>query len=196
MKKHTIRIVGGQYRRRPIPVPDIANLRPTPDRARETLFNWLHHLWGGQFHDKHVLDPFAGTGALGFEAASRGVAHVQMVEQSAVAVRALRACRNQLGATHTRIHAGDARLAMQRLHPASFDLIFLDPPFAAGWPQWLWPLVAPLLKPQGLVYVEASSIPPIPAWLQPLRESRAGRVHFHLYRFDAMQNSVDNSVIA
>ena len=72
-----IRIVGGQYRRTPIAVPDVETLRPTPDRVRETLFNWLNHLWGGEFSDKQVLDLFAGSGALGFEAASRGVAHVR-----------------------------------------------------------------------------------------------------------------------
>ena len=72
MKKHVVRIVGGDYRKTPIPVVDAAGLRPTPDRVRETLFNWLHHFWGGEYTDKRILDLFAGTGALGFEAASRG----------------------------------------------------------------------------------------------------------------------------
>lgn len=192
MKKHAIRIVGGQYRRRPITVPDIPDLRPTPDRVRETLFNWLTHLWEGRFHDKQVLDLFAGSGALGFEAASRGVAHVQMVEHSPVAVRALRSCRNQLGATQVRIHAGNARQALQRLAPASFDLVLLDPPFGPGWPGWLWPPLAALLKPQALIYIESNPAPEVPDWLVPLRTSRAGQVHFSLYRFDATQNSSDN----
>src|SRR5690554_6979115 len=99
MKKHVIRIVGGQYRRTPIPVPDVAGLRPTPDRVRETLFNWLAYFWGGDFSDKRVLDLFAGTGALGFEAASRGVEHVQMVESDPIALAALRALRTRLNAS-------------------------------------------------------------------------------------------------
>src|SRR3546814_15883357 len=74
MKKHVVRIVGGDYRKTPIPVVDAAGLRPTPDRVRETLFNWLRHFWGGNYADKRVVDLFAGTGALGFEAASHGVA--------------------------------------------------------------------------------------------------------------------------
>ena len=74
MRKHAVRIVGGDYRRTPISVVDAPGLRPTPDRVRETLFNWLNHFWGGQFSDKNVLDLFAGSGALGFESASRGVA--------------------------------------------------------------------------------------------------------------------------
>ncbi|HLR13966.1 MAG TPA: 16S rRNA (guanine(966)-N(2))-methyltransferase RsmD [Burkholderiaceae bacterium] len=195
MKKHAIRIVGGQHRRRPIPVPDIPDLRPTPDRVRETLFNWLTHLWGGTFHDKHVLDLFAGSGALGFEAASRGAAHVQMVEHSSAAVRALRRCRNELDARQVRIHEGNARQVLQRLAPAGFDLVFLDPPFGQAWPKWLWAPLGALLKPQALIYIEANPLPTIPEWLSPLRESRAGQVHFSLYRFDAMQNSSDNSNI-
>src|SRR5690606_22267071 len=98
-----IRIVGGQYRRTPIAVPDVESLRPTPDRVRETLFNWLTHLWGGEFADKQVLDLFAGSGALGFEAASRGVSHVQMVEHDRTALAALRGLRDKLQAQAVRI---------------------------------------------------------------------------------------------
>lgn len=195
MRKHAIRIVGGQYRRRPIPVPDLPDLRPTPDRARETLFNWLTHFWGGEFHDKQVLDLFAGTGALGFEAASRGAAHVQMVEKNSAAVRALRSCRNELGARQVRIHAGDAQQVLGRLSAASYDLVFLDPPFHTGWPAWLWPALPALLKPSALVYVESRLRLSAPDWLSLLRTSQAGQVHFSLYRFDAMQNSSDNSTI-
>src|SRR5690606_35849328 len=138
MKKHIVRIVGGDYRKTPIPVVEAAGLRPTPDRVRETLFNWLHHFWDGNYSQKRVLDLFAGTGALGFEAASRGVAHVQMVEKFPPAVAALRALRTKLKAEHVRIHAGDALLALSRMTANSFDLIMLDPPFGQGWLERLW----------------------------------------------------------
>src|SRR5690606_34153489 len=129
MKKHVVRIVGGDYRKTPIPVVEAAGLRPTPDRVRETLFNWLHHFWNGNYSNKRVLDLFAGSGALGFEAASRGVAHVQMVETNPAAIAALRTLRTRLKADHIRIHAGDALTALKRMTEHSFDLIMLDPPF-------------------------------------------------------------------
>jgi len=179
MKPHAIRIVGGDYRRTPIPVVDAAHLRPTPDRVRETVFNWLHHQWGGRFDDKTVLDLFAGSGALGFEAASRGVAFVQMVEHNPAAVAALRALRNQLNAQHVRIHAGDASVVLQRLD-ARFDLILLDPPFAQDWLARLWGRLPARLNPAGLVYAEAPSALQAPDGFTLLRHGRAGQVHFHL----------------
>jgi len=179
MKTHTIRIVGGDYRRTPIPIVDAAHLRPTPDRVRETLFNWLHHQWGGRFDDKSVLDLFAGSGALGFEAASRGVAFVQMVEHNPAAVSALRALRDKLDAQRVRVHAGDANVALQRLH-AQFDLVLLDPPFAQDWLARLWNKLPALLKPAGLVYVEAPSAIQAPDGFALLRQGRAGQVVFHL----------------
>ncbi|MBC7204210.1 MAG: RsmD family RNA methyltransferase, partial [Pusillimonas sp.] len=114
MKKHNIRIVGGVYRRTPIPVIDAPGLRPTPDRIRETLYNWLNHFWNQNFKDKNILDLFAGTGALGFEAASRGAAHVQMVEANPQAVTALRALRTKLGAGNVRVFPGDAMHVLAR----------------------------------------------------------------------------------
>jgi len=187
MKTHTIRIVGGDYRRTPIPVVDALNLRPTPDRVRETLFNWLTHLWGGRFDDKSVLDLFAGSGALGFEAASRGAAFVQMVENHPAAVAALRALRNKLGANAVRIHAGDARHVLQRMD-ARFDLILLDPPFAEDWFDWLWGQLPAHLNPAGLVYVEAPTAVAAPEGFTLLRAGRAGQVHFHLLaRADALE---------
>lgn len=195
MKKHAIRIVGGEYRRTPIAVPDVAGLRPTPDRVRETLFNWLTHLWGGNFADKRVLDLFAGTGALGFEAASRGVEHIQMVESNQAAVSALRALRNRLGAKTVRIHAGDALHVLERLRATPFDLVLLDPPFGQPWLERLWEPLHPLLITDSLVYVESGEPLSFPAWLSPLRSSRAGHVHFGLARFAATQNSVDNLTV-
>ncbi|NDY83256.1 16S rRNA (guanine(966)-N(2))-methyltransferase RsmD [Orrella sp. NBD-18] len=186
MKKY-IRIVGGQYRRTPIEVIDAPGLRPTPDRVRETLFNWLNYFWGGRFDDKRVLDLFAGSGALGFEAASRGVAHVQMVEQNPKAAATLRALRDKLGANAVRIHIGDACVAIKRLEAARFDLIFLDPPFGANWLDRLWKDLPDLLEPNGLVYIEAEKAISPPQGFTLLRQDRAGVVHYQLIQIDALQ---------
>ena len=192
MKKHTIRIVGGEYRRTPIPVVAAEGLRPTPDRVRETLYNWLNYFWSGSFSDKHVLDLFAGTGALGFEAASRGAAHVQMVESNPAAVAALRALRNRLGALQVRVHAGDARQLLARLGDARFDLVLVDPPFGLGWLDNLWPALPGVLAHDGLLYIEAEHPVDAPAGFEVLRQSKAGHVHFQLLRFAATQKNVNN----
>ncbi len=192
MKKHVVRIVGGDYRRTTIPVVDAAGLRPTPDRVRETLFNWLRHLWAGDFSQKRVLDLFAGTGALGFEAASRGVAHVQMVENNPAAVAALRALRTRLKAEHVRIHAGNALAVLDRLDDKGFDLIMLDPPFGLGWLDRLWARLPAVLAPGGLLYIESEAPVLAPDSFEVLRLSKAGHVHFHLLRFAALQKKVNN----
>ena len=186
MKKY-IRIIGGTYRRTPIPVPEVAGLRPTPDRVRETLFNWLTYFWSGEFADKKVLDLFAGSGALGFEAASRGVGHVQMVERDPQAAAALRALRDKLDASAVRIQAGDASVTLGRLEAARFNLIFLDPPFDSDWLDRLWPLLPDLLQPGGLVYIEAGTYITVPAGFNVLRQDRAGNVHYQLIQIAAMQ---------
>ena len=186
MKKY-IRIVAGQYRRTPIEVIEAKGLRPTPDRVRETLFNWLNFFWGGEFSDKRVLDLFAGTGALGFEAASRGVAHVQMVEQQPQALVALRALRDKIGANMVRIHAGDVKLILDRLDATRFDLIFLDPPFGQNWLEFLLPKLGDLLEPHGLVYIEAEKPLIMPPGYSLLRQDRAGAVHYHLLQIAALQ---------
>ncbi len=186
MKKY-IRIVGGEYRRTPIEVLDQPGLRPTPDRVRETLFNWLNYFWGGEFADKQVLDLFAGSGALGFEAASRGVQHVQMVERNPKAAAALRALRDKLGADAVRVQACDAETTLGRLEAARFDLIFLDPPFGSDWISRLWPVLPDLLQPHGLVYIEAEAPLTIPEGYKLLRQDRAGAVHYHLVQIAALQ---------
>lgn len=195
MKKHNIRIVGGAYRRTPIVVHDAPGLRPTPDRVRETLFNWLHHLWQGAFEGRRVLDLFAGSGALGFEAASRGVALVQMVESDPKAAEALRALRSRLKANAVRIHCGDALHLLGHSKMAPFDLILLDPPFGEGWLERTVPLLAPLLLPGGLVYMESETPLDSPAGLEALRTGRAGRVHYGLHQFAALQNANDDPAI-
>lgn len=192
MKKHVVRIVGGDYRRTPITVIDAQGLRPTPDRVRETLFNWLHHFWSGDFRNRKVLDLFAGTGALGFEAASRGARHVQMVESNPAAVAAIRTLKNKLKADAVRVHQGDAMTVLQRLDDPGFDLVALDPPFGKDWLPRLWDRLPAVLAPDGLLYVESEDAVQPPPAFHVLRQGRAGSVHFHLLGFAAAQETGNN----
>lgn len=192
MKKNTIRIVGGQYRRTVIPVIQATGLRPTPDRVRETLFNWLRYFWADDFSQKRVLDLFAGTGALGFEAASNGVAFVQMVEKNPEAVKALRALRNKLEANQVRIHAGDALHVAQRTEQP-YDLVLLDPPFNQGLLEEVWQYLPHILHPDALIYVESESPIVFPADFSSLRQQRAGHVHFQLLEFAANAKKDNNA---
>ena len=184
-----VRIIGGQWKRTPLPVMDAEGLRPTPDRVRETLFNWLDHLLGRDWHDLQCLDLFAGSGGLGLEAASRGAARVLMVESQPAAVRQLQAVCDKLTADKVEARRGDALATAAALarSDARFGLIFLDPPYHQDWLQRMLPLCERLLTPGGLVYVEAEmaldTVPP-PEWLQGwqlLRSDRAGMVHYHLF---------------
>lgn len=193
VQTHEIRIIGGQWKRIKLKVADKPGLRPTPDRVRETLFNWL----GQDLTGWRCLDAFAGTGALGFEAASRGASEVTLVEQDSALVAQLQQVRSQLLAlkplTPTAVPAmqvsrGEGVAAVRQAAPSSLNLIFLDPPFDAPSDA---PLFAPALaacaralKPDGMVYLEA----PV-AWtdeqLAPMglavqRRLKAGAVHAHL----------------
>jgi 16S rRNA (guanine966-N2)-methyltransferase len=186
-----VRIIGGQWKRTPLPVLDAEGLRPTPDRVRETLFNWLTHLLDGNWKID-CLDLFAGTGALGFEAASRGASGVLMVEENTAAVRQLEATREKLKADQVRVQRGDAvsivRMAAQQLPRGKlFDLIFLDPPYQRGLLPEILPLCARLLRPGGLVYAEAEMpledqvLPWLQSW-EVVRADKAGMVFYHLLR--------------
>lgn len=186
MKTHQIRIVGGNYRRTPIPVPDVTHLRPTPDRIRETLYNWVHHFWAGEFAGKRVLDLFAGTGALGFEAASRGVAAADLVEQAPAALKGMREVQARLQSPAVHIHAQDARAFLSALSDPRYDLVLLDPPFAQGWMDILWPALPRIVAPGGLLYVESESAQAAaPSPWRLLRRGKAGKVHYHLLQFAA-----------
>jgi 16S rRNA (guanine(966)-N(2))-methyltransferase RsmD len=178
---HEIRIIGGQWRRRMLPVPDLPGLRPTPDRVRETLFNWL----GQDLTGWKVLDAFAGTGVLGFEAASRGAESVQMLERETRLVAGLGASKTKLGASAVTITQADAMAWMKRAS-AQFDLVFLDPPFDANLFESALAASLHCVVPQGWIYLEASA--PFDAaslaerGLELYRHSRAGAVHAHLIR--------------
>ena len=178
-RRHEVRIIGGQWRRSLLPVADKPGLRPTPDRVRETLFNWL----GQDLSGWRVLDAFAGSGALGFEAASRGAAEVLLVEQEGDLVRLLDAARERLKATNLRVQRGDG-LAQLRSATARYELVLLDPPFGTGLGATALAAAARAVAPGGWVYLEAGEAPPaaLPAGLQPYRSGRAGAVHYALFQ--------------
>lgn len=174
--RNQVRIVAGRYRRRLLSFPDAQGLRPTPDRVRETLFNWL----GQELHGWRCLDLFAGSGALGFEAASRGAMQVVMVEKNRTVAAALRANRALLDAKEIDVVESDA-FSYIRNARASFDLILLDPPFDQDWLEQLLPQLRPLLSERGLVYCEARWLPDLAGW-EVLREGKAGQVKHALLK--------------
>ncbi len=177
-----LRIIGGRWRGRRLSVPESEGLRPTPDRVRETLFNWLQTYIGGA----QCLDLFAGTGALCLEALSRGAARVVMVEKAPAVAQRLSQQLVLLQAENARVTLADAVDFLQQT-PEAFDIIFLDPPFksdliaqcaqlveARGW-----------IKPGGLIYVEAPSEVeelPLPSSWELIRSKKAGQVGYHLAR--------------
>lgn len=172
-----IRIIGGQWKRSKLPVADAPGLRPTSDRIRETLFNWLGQTLTGW----RVLDAFAGSGALGFEAASRDAAEVVMIEREAALVESLRASQKRLKATTLTIHRANA-LNWMTACPARFELIFLDPPFADDLFDRALAAATPLLAEGGLLYVESPHEMAAPAGFSAWRQGRAGAVHYQLFR--------------
>jgi 16S rRNA (guanine966-N2)-methyltransferase len=172
-----VRVIGGEYRRRVLHFPEMPDLRPTPDRVRETLFNWL----GQELTGMSCLDAFAGSGALGFEAASRNAARVVMLESSRQACDALKHNRELLKANRVEVCQAEA-LAWMRTTPEKFDVIFLDPPFASGLMEQALPLAAGLLKPDGWLYVEQPDKIVAPEGFIIHREGRAGQSRFALIR--------------
>jgi 16S rRNA (guanine(966)-N(2))-methyltransferase RsmD len=174
-----VRLIGGQWKRSKLPVADRAGLRPTPDRVRETLFNWLGQTLDGW----RCLDAFAGSGALGFEAASRGAAEVLLLERDAALARSLQASKQRLGAAHLHVEQTDALAWMARCAPARFELVLLDPPFDADLLRPALTLAAPLLAEGGYLYLESGvPLPAPPAGLTSYRDGRAGAVHHALWR--------------
>ena len=179
---HQVRIIGGLWKRTLLPVADRPGLRPTPDRVRETLFNWL----GQDLTGWRCVDAFAGTGALGLESASRGAADVLLVEAEGALVDQLRAIVQRLDARNVRVQRGNALSVLATLPPASVDLVFLDPPFEADLFDKALRAARPALAPEGVIYLEAPT-----EWndealgrhgLQRVRHLKAGAVHGHLLR--------------
>jgi 16S rRNA (guanine966-N2)-methyltransferase len=202
-KASSLRIIGGEWRRHQLPIAPVDGLRPTPDRVRETVFNWL----GQDCTGIAVLDLFAGTGALGFEAASRGAVEVVLVEQHRQVLAQLQENRTWLlskwpaeagTAPVLKVDAGDALVALKRLaaNGQQFDVVALDPPFRSGLMNSTLPLLPAVLKRGGLVYAEwhenlfsdqaalckALNVQEIDA----LRHLKAGQVHAHLFALPAL----------
>jgi 16S rRNA (guanine966-N2)-methyltransferase len=148
---HEVRLIGGLWKRSKLPVADIPGLRPTPDRVRETLFNWL----GQDLSGWRCLDPFAGSGALGFEAASRGAAQVLLVEREAALVKTLRAVKDRLAASTVQVELGEGLATLRRSGGQGYDLVFLDPPYDAGVLDNALRAAAQAVTLGGYVYVEA-----------------------------------------
>ena len=177
---HQLRIIGGLWKRSRLPVAAHPGLRPTPDRVRETVFNWLGQDLGGW----SCVDAFAGTGALGFEAASRGAGPVVLVEQDRQLVLQLAAVKARLQAQQVRIQRGDGIAALAQLAPSSIDVVFLDPPFDAGLYEPALRGAAAAVRPGGFVYLEAprawSDAELVHVGLTIARHLKAGAVHAHL----------------
>jgi len=179
---HKLRIIGGQWRGRKLEFPAIEAIRPTPDRVRETIFNWLQNDIVGA----RCLDLFAGSGALGLEALSRGAGEVVFVDREARIASYLRATLKELNASNGVVHAHDSlRWLANSAQP--FDIVFLDPPFAAD----LLPIICRRLEeggwlaPQALVYVESASsdgLPALPTNWVVIKSKTAGQVGYHLAR--------------
>ena len=180
MNANEVRIVGGTWRSRRIRFTPRAGLRPTPDRVRETLFNWL----GQDLTGLACLDLFAGSGALGFEAASRGAARVVMVERDRAAYEALRTNKAALDARQVELVRGDALEFVRTCgsKPGLFDVIFLDPPFDADYWARLVPMLPPLMARDARVYCETGAPVEWGADWEVVKHGRAGQVTYQLVR--------------
>lgn len=170
-----VRIIGGAWRGRVLRFPDIEGLRPTPDRVRETVFNWL----GQDLTGLRCLDLFAGSGAFGFESLSRHAAEAMLVDRSRVVCDALRATALALGAHGARIACADA-LEFAAHASGRFDVVYVDPPYGAGLGEKALALLPPLLATDASVYVESDRpLALAPGW-RVRREGRAGNVRYQL----------------
>ena len=181
-RPNQVRVIGGKHRGRKLPVADAPGLRPTPDRVRETLFNWL----GQNLSGWHCLDLFAGSGALGFEAVSRGAASVTLVEQAPRVAKSLQAAATLLGEPGLQVVCADALAYLARPAATGLDLVFLDPPYGQGWLDRIIMPLLPHLAAGARLYLESEQ--PLPEHLAPglscVRQGKAGQVHYHLYVYE------------
>ncbi len=183
-----LRIIGGEWRGRKLSFPDVPNLRPTPDRVRETVFNWLMPVIEGAY----CLDLFAGSGALGLEALSRGAAEVVFIDAHRKAVQALQSHLQTLQTqSRSRVLLQDSTRFVSQQADTAFDVVFLDPPYKLP----LMEKAVPLLEENGfladdaLLYLEIEkrqSLPTLPANWQQIKEKTAGEVHYFLFQRNAV----------
>ncbi len=183
-----VRIISGQWRGSKLPVHSAPGLRPTSDRVRETLFNWLQPHMAG----KHVLDCFAGTGALGFEAISRGAADLVMLERSAILANSLRDTSARLKALNIMIETADCLAWLNQAPTRQFDMVFIDPPFATDYAQQLLPLLTPWLADRAWVYIETgrTAILELPNSYQLYREGSTREAWYRLFRHEFAASTV------
>jgi 16S rRNA (guanine(966)-N(2))-methyltransferase RsmD len=177
--KNKVRIIGGKWRSRIITFADRPGLRPTPDRVRETVFNWL----GQDLSGKRCLDLFSGSGAMGLEAASRGAESVTLVEPDSMVLKVLRANLDKLQAADQILLVPMDALGFLKSNRELFDIIFLDPPYGLGLVPELLSRLYPHLSEEGIVYAEGGEFiePPL-NWLV-WRKGRAGKVSYQLLKF-------------
>jgi 16S rRNA (guanine(966)-N(2))-methyltransferase RsmD len=180
-KLNTVRINAGEWRSRLIKFPDATGLRPTPERVRQTVFNWL----GQELTGQTCLDLFAGTGVMGFEALSRGATSVTLVEKSMPAYKAMLENKLLLKADKAQVLHQDAMLFLHA-NQQKFNLIFLDPPYNQQWLPKVLPLLAQHLKSDGFIYAEAEDAIDLSAdfatgW-DIVKQSKAGNVFYHLLK--------------
>jgi len=180
-KLNTVRIKEGEWRSRLIKFPDATGLRPTPERVRQTVFNWL----GQELTGQTCLDLFAGTGVMGFEALSRGASSVTLVEKSMPAYKALLVNKQLLKAEQAQVLDQDAMLFI-KTNQQKFNLIFLDPPYNQQWLPKVLPLLASHLSADGFIYAEAEyaiddNADFAKGW-QVVKQSKAGNVFYHLLK--------------
>ncbi|TVL10737.1 16S rRNA (guanine(966)-N(2))-methyltransferase RsmD [Shewanella algae] len=179
-----VRIIAGQWRSRKLPIQDLEGLRPTTDRVRETLFNWL----AGELSGSSVLDCFGGSGALALEALSRYAAFARVYELQKTAAQQLQQNLQTLKCDSAEVINGDVLAGLARPADRRFDIVFIDPPFRRGLAEQTLILLArhQWLNPGALIYLEVESELqqlPIPADWEALKEKQAGQVSYRLYRF-------------
>jgi 16S rRNA (guanine966-N2)-methyltransferase len=186
-----VRIIAGNWRGSKLPVESHPGLRPTSDRVRETLFNWLQsHIAG-----KRVLDCFAGTGALGFEAASRAAAEVVLLEKAPALANSLRSTAERLKADNIKVETSDSFSWLRAPAKSHFDLVFIDPPFGTDYAQQVLPLLGPWLADRAWIYVETgrTTIIEVPTTYQLYREGSTREVWYRLFRHDTATLSTNLS---
>jgi len=180
-KASKLRIISGEWRSRQLPIPDIEGLRPTPDRVRETLFNWINPYIPGSV----CGDLFCGSGALGLEALSRGAKHLLFVDNSRVVSQQMTDNLATLGATNADVVAQNASAFLESATPRPLDIVFLDPPFRKGWLAQMIPLLEKgWLADRALVYIEMekeANLPPLPRHWSLKKEKIAGQLVYRLF---------------